>query len=170
MFPNSTSETWWEHLAQGGPLMVAILVAWLVVLAGLFDRGLYALGRLVRRPALEVRSLRAAGAQDRARALAGAERERARRGVAGIDAVSQLATSLGLFGTVLGIARGFVARGGSADAAASLEGLASGLSTALFTTVAGLFVFLCGQASLIVYREWLDMCDRALDAGAEVDG
>lgn len=154
---------WWTYLEQGGPLMLAVLVAWVVVLAGVLDRLLYAVGRALRQPRRRVRELRLSGAVDEAKLLVDEERERALRGVARIDGISQLATSVGLFGTVIGIAQGFVSRGGSADAASSLDGLAQGLSTALFTTIAGLFVFLFGQASLIAYREWLDACDRSLD-------
>lgn len=161
---------WWSYLEQGGPLMIAVLAAWVVVLAGVVDRALYALGRVARRPALRVRSLYAAGAVDEARFLMEVEHDRAQRGVSRIDAVSQLATSIGLFGTVIGIAQGFVARGGATDATRSLDGLASGLSTALFTTIAGLFVFLFGQVALIVYREWLDLCDRAMLCATEVRG
>ena len=49
---------------------------------------------------------------------------------------------------------------GSNKAAAS-EVLASGLTTALFTTVAGLIVFLFGQGFLIVWSEWMEARDRA---------
>jgi biopolymer transport protein ExbB/TolQ len=151
---------WWTNLEQGGPLMLAVLAAWVVVLAGVVDRGLYALGRGARRPASRVRELRASGAAVEARRLARAERERSLRGVARIDAVSQLATSIGLFGTVVGIAQGFLARGGAGGATQSLDGLASGLSTALFTTIGGLVVFLFGQIALLVYSEWLEACER----------
>lgn len=154
---------WASYFQQGGPLMYAVLAAWIVVLAGVLDRAFYALGRGVRRPTLRVRAHASAGSLDRARALAERERAASRRGLTRIDAVSQLATSIGLFGTVVGIARGFVARGGAADAR-SLDGLAAGLSTALFTTIGGLFVFLFGQLALIVYREWLDACDSGMDA------
>ena len=49
---------------------------------------------------------------------------------------------------------------GAGDAARSLDGLASGLSTALFTTIGGLAVFLFGQVALLVYHEWLEACER----------
>jgi biopolymer transport protein ExbB/TolQ len=158
---------WWTYLEQGGPLMFAVLAAWVVVLAGVVDRGLYALGRAARRPARRARALRASGAVAEARRLASTERQRALRGVARIDAVSQLATSLGLFGTVVGIAQGFMASGGAADATRSLDGLASGLSTALFTTIGGLVVFLFGQLALLVFHEWLEACERGLVGGWE---
>ena len=46
---------------------------------------------------------------------------------------------------------------------AAPEALASGLATALFTTVAGLVVFLCGQGFLILFEEWQEFCERPLD-------
>ena len=88
------------------------------------------------------------------------ERERARCGVERIEAVSQIATSVGLFGTVLGIAQSFFARGGGGLAAP--EALAAGLSTALYTTIGGLSVFLFGQAFLILFADWCAFCDRGL--------
>ena len=44
--------------------------------------------------------------------------------------------------------------------------LAAGLATALYTTIAGLVVFLFGQAFLIAYREWLDYCERGFERPA----
>ena len=137
------------YLEAGGPVMLAVVGAWIVVLAGMLDRMAYAAGRCLRR----VRDIRA-------------EAARARRGLERIDAVSQLATSLGLFGTVLGIARSFLARGTEGNALAAPEALAAGLSTALYTTLAGLAVFLVGQAFLIAYREWLAWCERGLEGSA----
>ena len=72
-----------------------------------------------------------------------------------------LATSLGLFGTVLGLARAFFAKGAGLALAAP-EVLASGMATALFTTVAGLSIFLIGQASLLVFSWWEDAAVRRL--------
>ncbi|MEE2940780.1 MAG: MotA/TolQ/ExbB proton channel family protein, partial [Planctomycetota bacterium] len=130
-------------------------------LAGALDRLLYALGRARRGPIRRARARAAAGARAAARALLEAEEERAGRGLSRIDGVSQLATSLGLFGTVVGIAQGFLARGGEGDPTRSLTALGEGLSTALFTTIAGLFVFLFGQVVLLLYREWLAHVGRA---------
>jgi len=158
---------WWTYLEQGGPLMLAVLATWIVVLAGVVDRGLYALGRGARQPARRARALCAAGASAEARRLVSAEQARALRGLARIDSVSQLATSVGLFGTVVGIAQGFMAQGGAGDATSSIDGLASGLSTALFTTIGGLVVFLFGQLALLVFHEWLEACDRGLVGAAE---
>lgn len=148
-----------RYFDEGGPVMYAVLAAWVVVLAAVLDRLLYAAGRAVRRPMAAVAALRARGELVAARERLARERERARRGLPRIDAVSQLATSLGLFGTVLGLARSFFARGGELGLAAP-EVLASGLATALYTTVAGLVVFLCGQCFLIAWREWEAFCER----------
>lgn len=153
-----------EEFEAGGPVMYAVLATWVVVAAGMLDRGLYALGRLARRPTRSVLALAQRGESDAAGRTLSSERQRATRGLARIDAVSQLATSLGLFGTVLGLSRTFLARGESLAVAAP-EVLARGLSTALYTTLAGLAVFLVGQAFLIAFREWLAFCERDL-AGA----
>lgn len=152
---------WIEAIRAGGPIMLAVVAAWVVVLAGVIDRLLYAVGRALRGPARQARAMAAAGNGAAARALLAEEDERAARGLARIDGVSQLATSLGLFGTVVGIAQGFLARGGEGDPTRSLAALGEGLSTALFTTIAGLFVFLFGQVALLVYREWLGQTERA---------
>jgi biopolymer transport protein ExbB/TolQ len=154
-----------EEFAAGGPLMYALLALWIVVLAGVLDRVVYLVGRAFRQPAIAwiAQSLRG----DRARAARGRrrERKRAERGLSRIDAVSQLATSVGLFGTVVGIAQSFFARGGAQ--VASAEVLAAGLGIALYTTIAGLMVFLFGQAFLIAYAEWLSWADRRLEGQLE---
>ena len=143
--------TWMDYVRLGGPLMYAVLATWVVVLAGTLDRVLYAFGRILRRPS------------GRAGVDLSREAQRARRGLARIDTVSQLATSVGLFGTVVGLAQGFLGRGGTADTSMSLQALGDGLSTALFTTIAGLVVFLFGQAVLLAYREWLSYVERDMD-------
>lgn len=150
-----------EYVEAGGPIMYACLVLWVVVLAGVLDRIVYALGRVARRPRRAIESALTGGQKPSARVQLHAERLRAERGLGRIDAVSQIATSVGLFGTVCGIASSFFARGTGSLAAP--EVLASGLSTALFTTIAGLCVFLFGQGFLIVYGEWQAFCDRGLD-------
>ncbi len=159
---------WIDYVREGGPLMFAVLGAWLVVLAGALERLLYVLSRWARRPVARAARYVRCGEFARAEGVAQREAQAARSGLARMDAVSQLATSLGLFGTVLGIARGFLARGDAVDAAARLEGLVSGLSTALYTTIAGLAVFLFGQATLIVYREWLTASERRMARALEV--
>ncbi len=150
-----------EYFQAGGPVMFAILAAWVVVLAGVLDRLLYAFACLGRRPLQRVKALVHEGERAQARELLERERRAAARGIARIDAVSQIATSLGLFGTVLGIAQAFFGRGAlaSLDAPAAV---AAGLATAIFTTVAGLVVFLVGQGFLIAWAEWQAFRERGL--------
>ena len=59
-----------------------------------------------------------------------------------------------------------VARGGELGLAAP-DVLASGLATALFTTLAGLVVFLFGQAFLIAFDDWREFCERGVAAELE---
>ena len=150
------------YFQSGGPVMYVVLAAWIVVLAGVLDRLVYLAGRAWRRPLLRVEALLAGGddaAVSAARTALAEERRRAGYGLNRIDGVSQMATSIGLFGTVIGIARSFFARGSELGLAAP-DVLASGLATALFTTIAGLVVFLFGQAFLIAYCEWRDHDER----------
>jgi biopolymer transport protein ExbB len=151
-----------RYFEAGGAVMYWILATWVVVLAGVLDRLLYALGLIRRRPLERVAFLARDGARREARELLERERRAAAQGTARIDAVSQIATSLGLFGTVLGIAQAFFARGAlaSLDAPAAVAG---GLATAIFTTVAGLVVFLLGQGFLIAWAEWQRFRERGLD-------
>ena len=150
-----------EQFEAGGPLMYAVLALWIFVLAGVLDRGVYLAGRAWRQPALAVvrravRGERGLAARDLRR-----ERRRAERGLSRIDAISQLATSVGLFGTVIGITQAFFARGGAG--LASPEFFGAGLATAIYTTIGGLVVFLFGQAFLIGYGEWLSWTDRRVE-------
>src|SRR5262245_33518872 len=140
--------------------MYAILAAWVVVFAGILDRLLYVVERVRRRPLQEVRSLASSGATGAARAALERERTLAARGIARIDAVSQISTSIGLFGMVLGLARTFFSRG--LHQLAPPEVLAAGLSVALFTTVGGMTVFLIGQGFIILWEEWQFFCERGL--------
>jgi len=155
-----------EYVELGGPVMYVVLLTWVVVIAAVLDRVVYGLGRCLRRPLANVRALARAGKRKDARFLLEEERERADRRLTRIDAVSQIAPSIGLFGTVLGMAQSFLARGGVAGdtglSIAAPEALAAGLSTALFTTVAGLIVFLFGQAFLIAWNEWQWFLERGL--------
>ncbi len=148
-----------KYVEAGGPVMIAVLALWVLVLAGVFDRLLYALARTWRRPRHEWQDLLRSGDMRAARARIELERLRAARGLARIDALSQIAPSVGLFGTVLGLAQSFFARGDDLALAAP-EVLASGLATALFTTIGGLLVFLLGQGFLIAWREWETYCER----------
>ncbi|MEN8148593.1 MAG: MotA/TolQ/ExbB proton channel family protein [Planctomycetota bacterium] len=134
-----------EEFQHGGPVMVLIFLAWVLMLSLILERGVFWAWRLVRR------------ADEDEAGLA----ERAGVNLDRIDGLSHLATSLGLFGTVLGIARAFFAKG-EGLALAAPEVLASGMATALFTTVAGLSVFLVGQASLLVFAWWEDAAVRRL--------
>ena len=157
--------TWFE---MGGPVMWALLGAWAVVAGTCLDRALYWLGAALRQPLLRLNSLARREGPERARRAFEEELLRARRGLDRIDSVSQLATSLGLFGTVLGIARAFFGRGG--EAGVDPEVLGSSLATALFTTIAGLAVFLVGQLALALLQElesaWTERARRIL--GPEV--
>lgn len=157
-----------EYFAAGGWVMYVILAAWVVVLAGILDRLAYALYVGWKRPLRRVRDLLCSGDRGAAQKCLREERRLADRGLARIDAVSQIATSLGLFGTVLGIAQAFFARGAleSLDAPAAV---AAGLATAIFTTVAGLVVFLPGQAFLIVWQEWQTFRERGLEELLEAE-
>lgn len=144
----------------GGPVMWVVFAAWIVVLGGVLDRLAHALGMLLRRPHRAALALARTGDLPAARDLLERERRRAARGVDRIDGISQLATSIGLFGTVLGLARAFFRSGGETLSLAAPEVLAEGLSTALFTTLGGLVVYLFGQLFLVCWREWLRWCER----------
>lgn len=158
-----------QYFDSGGPVMYAVLAAWVVVLAGVLDRISYAVLRGWRRPLAQVRALALAGEVSVARRRLAEERRRAEHGLARIDSFSQLAPSIGLFGTVLGIAQSFFARGVELGLAAP-DVLASGLSTALFTTIGGLVVFLFGQLFLIIWREWETACERRVEEVSELFG
>jgi len=138
-----------EEFELGGPVMVALFAVWVIVFALILERVLFWCTRPLRR--------RAAHRGPEATAV------EAEHNLDRIDALANLATSLGLFGTVIGIARSFFARGADLSLAAP-EVLASGLATALFTTVGGLSIFLIGQGSRFVFQ-WL--ADRAVSRAAE---
>lgn len=150
-----------DYFEAGGPVMYVLLATWVVVLAGVIDRLIYLAQRVFRRPLVEVERLARSGAVDAAREALERERRLAERGIARIDAVSQLATSIGLFGMVLGLAQTFFSR--SLHQLASPDVLARGLAVALLTTVAGLIVFLFGQGFLIVWEEWQRFSERKLE-------
>lgn len=158
-----------EYFDAGGPLMLAILAAWVIVLAAVLDRLVYAVGRILRRPLAEVSRLADAGRIAEARQALSDERKRAARRLERIDALSQLATSLGLFGTVVGITQSFFSRAGELAMSAP-EVLASGLSVALITTIGGLIVFLFGQTFLIAWSEWQEFFERDLERRLEAPG
>jgi len=134
-----------EEFQHGGPVMYPLFAIWVLMLSLILSRVLFWALRLARRSGSDEAELR----------------ESAGRNLDRIDGLSHLATSVGLFGTVLGIARAFFAKGAGLALAAP-EVLASGMATALFTTVAGLSIFLVGQASLLVFSWWEDAAVRRL--------
>lgn len=142
----------YEEFQLGGPVMYVLFGVWIILAAFLLERIFFWVLRPLSRPRHAPR-----GPAARTRFLEQVEDDVTRNGER-IDGISQLATSLGLFGTVLGIARSFFARGADLSLAAP-EVLAGGLATALFTTVAGISIFIVGQASLIVF-DW--MAEREL--------
>ncbi len=151
-----------QYFEAGGPVMYAVFATWVVVLAVVVDRLLYLAGHMIRRPRRRILQACSVGQYAAARARFSQEQTRAEQGLGRIDAVSQLATSIGLFGTVLGIARSFLSAGNTQLGLAAPEALAAGLSTALFTTIGGLAVFLFGQTFLIVYDGWRASWQRGI--------
>ena len=144
-----------EEFALGGPVMYALFGVWVIMLSLILERLLFWLSRLVSRTSsLDAHDFEAHDFENRAE-----------RNCSRIDGLSHLATSLGLFGTVLGIAQAFFTKGTDLALAAP-EVLAAGMATALFTTVAGLFVFLVGQGCLLVFAWWRDAALRRLRARA----
>ena len=150
------------YFDAGGPVMYAVFATWVIVLAVVLDRLLYLAGYATRQPRRHILAACAADQRASARTLFNQEQQQAKCGLTRIDAVSQLATSIGLFGTVVGIARSFLSAGQAELGLAAPEVLAAGLSTALFTTIGGLVVFLFGQAFLIGYDEWWIFSTRGL--------
>ena len=134
-----------EEFELGGPIMYALLGVWVLVLSLILERLIYWASRFLRRPRL---------GESEGELLQAADHN-----VSRIDGLSHLATSMGLFGTVLGIATAFFSRG-SDLALSAPEVLASGMATALFTTVAGLSIFLLGQASLLLFGWWREVALR----------
>jgi biopolymer transport protein ExbB/TolQ len=136
--------------------MYGVFACWVVVLALVLDRTWYWSGHFFRRPASKLlRELRGGSLLPRhARAAVREEISLASRNLDRLNAFSQLATSIGLFGTVVGIAQGFFASGGTQMSASAA--LVSGLSTALFTTIGGMAVFIFGQVGLIVFQGFHD--------------
>ena len=150
-----------EEFQLGGPVMYVLFGLWILLAAFVLERGFFWLMRPLNRPR---RAPTGPGARER---FFENVKEETTRHSDRIDGLAQMATSLGLFGTVLGIARSFFARGADLTLAAP-EVLASGLATALFTTVAGIAIFIVGQAALLVF-DWLAERDLAL-VKARVNG
>jgi len=143
----------YEEFQLGGPVMWMLFGVWVIMGALLLERIFFWVLRPLTRP-----SALPAGSTARSRFLETVEHETKRHGDR-IDTLAQLATSVGLFGTVLGIAKSFFARGSELSLAAP-EVLASGLATALFTTVGGIAIFILGQCSLLLF-DWLSDRDLA---------
>ncbi len=143
-----------EEFQHGGPVMWVLFAVWVIMAALLLERLAFWLFRPLTRPT------------DTPQGPAARERliERLRfdgtRNSDRIDGLTQLATSLGLFGTVLGIARSFFSRGDDLTLAAP-EVLAGGLATALFTTVGGIGIFIVGQTFLLIF-DWFAERDLAI--------
>ncbi len=145
-----------EEFEYGGPVMYAIFAVWVMMLTLILERVWFWTQRALGRALVAVGDARS----DLAERVA----DQAERNLDRIDGLSHLATSLGLFGTVVGIAAAFFSRGAELSLAAP-EVLASGMATALFTTVAGLAVFLVGQGALLVFHWWTDAAVRRIRGG-----
>ena len=143
----------YEEFQLGGPVMWLLFGLWVVMGAFLLERILFWVLRPLTRPTHVP-----AGQSSRTRFLETVVGQ-THRNSDRIDSLAQLATSLGLFGTVLGIAKSFFARGSELSLAAP-EVLAGGLATALFTTVAGIAIFILGQFALLLF-DWLAERDLA---------
>jgi biopolymer transport protein ExbB/TolQ len=151
-----------QEFARGGPLMLLVFACWVVVLALVMDRVLFWLSVLLSRPLARMRRESNQGRitsheiEREVRELL----EGSRQNLGRIDSFSQIATSVGLFGTVVGIARSFLAKGGGEVLAAG-DALMTGLSTALYTTIGGLVVFLFGQVALVAFETLTEVLARS---------
>ena len=152
----------YEEFQIGGPVMYVLFGLWVLLAAFVLERGFFWVLRPLTRPRHAP-----AGPAARARFIE-TVREEATRHSDRIDGLAQMATSLGLFGTVLGIARSFFARGDDLSLAAP-EVLAGGLATALFTTVAGIAIFIIGQTAILIF-DWFAERDVATARALSVDG
>jgi len=152
----------YEEFQIGGPVMYVLFGLWVLLAAFVLERGFFWLLRPLTRPRRAP-----AGPTARARFIE-TVREEATRHTDRIDGLAQMATSLGLFGTVLGIARSFFARGDDLSLAAP-DVLAAGLATALFTTVAGIAIFIIGQTAILIF-DWFAEREIATARALSVDG
>ena len=154
----------YEEFQLGGPVMWLLFGVWVIMGSLLLERILFWALRPFTRPTAVP-----AGHTARTRFLESVE-DLTKRNADRIDTLAQLATSVGLFGTVLGIAKSFFARGSELSLAAP-EVLAGGLATALFTTVGGIAIFILGQIALLIF-DWLSDRDlarvRALPSSGEI--
>ena len=149
-----------QEFQHGGPVMWVLFAVWVIMGAFLLERLFFWTIRPLTRPTGAPQ-----GPAARERFLERLQFQ-ASRNSDRIDGLTQLATSLGLFGTVLGIAKSFFARGDDLTLAAP-EVLAGGLATALFTTVAGIGIFIVGQTFLLIF-DWL--AEREVALAREIPG
>ena len=149
-----------QEFQHGGPVMWVLFAVWVIMAAFLLERVVFWAFRPLTRPnALPSGPAARERFLERLQYLATRNSDR-------IDGLTQLATSLGLFGTVLGIAKSFFARGDDLTLAAP-EVLAGGLATALFTTVAGIAIFIVGQTFLLIF-DWF--AEREVARARELPG
>ena len=142
-----------DEFLIGGPVMYVIFGVWVLVTALVLERLLFWARRVFSRNPVAIGDAAEELAQ---RVTAGAEQNLDR-----IDGLSHLATSLGLFGTVLGIIKAFMDL--SQDIAGGAAVVMSGISEALVATALGLFVAI---PSVIAYNT-LKVKVRAMVTSAE---
>lgn len=153
----------WDYFQKGGPLMIGIAGCWVVALTLILDRLLYWSGVFIRRPVSNLRrKLVRRGLSHREVSIRiGAELRESERNLSGLASLSQLATSVGLFGTILGLCRSFLGNGLESDSIQPVsDSVIRGLSTALLTTVGGLSVFLVSQLFLIAFQSLTESLRR----------
>lgn len=84
--------------------------------------------------------------------------DESRRGIGVLEAIASLSTSLGLFGTVVGVSMSFDSMGGGKP-----DEVAHGLAVALYTTVAGLIVYLYCFVASAFFRHFSDRLEREME-------
>lgn len=174
----------YSYMVQGGPIMWPIAaLSWLATLVAL-ERAFYWLRYALRRDAplrrdvidgrlsadVELSRSRDPVAEvarwfrldrERGRLLADRLLRESRRGIPVLETIASLSTSLGLFGTVVGVSLSFDSMSGG-----RAEDVARGLSVALFTTVAGLIVYLYCFVASAFFRHFGDGLEAELDLAA----
>lgn len=162
----------WEFLVRSGPLIIPILAASVVVLGLVIERIYFWLGLAMRKNVplrqellqLKIDPKRVSKAGDpvavilyeylrRPFDLEGAKKKaeaylrETRRFHGAIQLFAGLSTSLGLFGTVFGVAQSFEGFDKGA-----FQAVIGGLHTALNTTIAGLIVYIFGTLWLALFE------------------
>ncbi|MBI2932075.1 MAG: MotA/TolQ/ExbB proton channel family protein [Planctomycetes bacterium] len=102
---------------------------------------------------------------ERGRLLAERLVSESRRGVYLLECIAGLSTSLGLFGTVVGVSMSF-----DSMAAGKADDVAHGLSVALYTTVAGLIIYLACFVAAGFFRHFSEKLEDELDEVAAIVG